>query len=304
MAKPKYKLNSEERIVYKLSHVKYGTWGDSNDVLAITNQSIILEKYGVFNSFKGIERFDYSSISQVMQRQNSNGAELLELHIGKKKEKFTLATGNANEIKILFQAISDQMGSNGELYDSNYYTNFLEELNDNDRLFELRSKAQGGTFNNPGVAITGAAVKSILKSGDINVDKIMKGVNKTVKKQQHNNIMGDVVDKALDEFGVRDVQDCFIELGNDIREDLGLKTKITYAERKELALLEEKVQRRNLSNNTNNNFRNLVEQAKTRNASAKEQMELLQQLKNLLDTGVLTQSEFDQKKKEILDNDT
>lgn len=34
--------------------------------------------------------------------------------------------------------------------------------------------------------------------------------------------------------------------------------------------------------------------------SVKEQMELLQQAKNMLDVGILTQDEFEQKKKEIL----
>ena len=34
--------------------------------------------------------------------------------------------------------------------------------------------------------------------------------------------------------------------------------------------------------------------------SVKEQMELLQQIKSLLDAGVLTQEEFEAKKKEIL----
>ena len=34
--------------------------------------------------------------------------------------------------------------------------------------------------------------------------------------------------------------------------------------------------------------------------SVKEQMELLQQVKGLLDAGVLTQEEFEQKKKEIM----
>ena len=36
--------------------------------------------------------------------------------------------------------------------------------------------------------------------------------------------------------------------------------------------------------------------------SVKEQMELLQQMKSLLDSGVLTQEEFEQKKQEILND--
>lgn len=36
--------------------------------------------------------------------------------------------------------------------------------------------------------------------------------------------------------------------------------------------------------------------------SVKEQMDLLQQIKNLFDAGVLTQEEFDRKKQEILNS--
>lgn len=36
--------------------------------------------------------------------------------------------------------------------------------------------------------------------------------------------------------------------------------------------------------------------------SVKEQMDLLQQIKNLLDAGVLTQEEFEKKKQEVLNS--
>ena len=40
----------------------------------------------------------------------------------------------------------------------------------------------------------------------------------------------------------------------------------------------------------------------TSKMSVKEQMDLLQQIKSLLDAGVLTQEEFDKKKQEILNS--
>lgn len=56
MAKQKYALNSGEKIVYKTSCVRHGFWGAYTHALTITNQSVILEKYGMLNNFKGIER--------------------------------------------------------------------------------------------------------------------------------------------------------------------------------------------------------------------------------------------------------
>ena len=62
MAKQKYALNSGEKIVYKTSCVRHGFWGAYTHALTITNQSVILEKYGMLNNFKGIERFDIVNI--------------------------------------------------------------------------------------------------------------------------------------------------------------------------------------------------------------------------------------------------
>ena len=88
MAKQKYALNPGEKIVYKTSCVRHGFWGAYTHALTITNQSVILEKYGMVNNFKGIERFDYPVINQAIQGEASNGEKQLELYIGGKVEEF------------------------------------------------------------------------------------------------------------------------------------------------------------------------------------------------------------------------
>ena len=94
---------------------------------------------------------------------------------------------------------------------------------------------------------------------------------------------------------------------------------ILFAERKELEELEEKRRKQELQIQKSSSFQDAVNRKKeqidkdsnlytevpktnteTSKLSVKEQMELLQQVKVLLDAGVLTQDEFDQKKKEIL----
>lgn len=67
MAKQKYVLNNGEKIVYKASCVRHGFWGAYTHALTVTNQSVILEKYGMLNNFKGIERFNYTDINQAIQ---------------------------------------------------------------------------------------------------------------------------------------------------------------------------------------------------------------------------------------------
>lgn len=324
MAKQKYALNPGEKIVYKTSCVRHGFWGAYTHALTITNQSVILEKYGMLNNFKGIERFDYSVINQAIQGEASNGEKQLELYIGGKVEDFALQSGDENEMKILVMAINDQMGPDADYYDFNYYQSIVTEAKDTYRILELRAKAQEETpvsAGGSGLEIAGVAAKNLLKSGDFSAKGVTKAVTKAASKQKKKGIFSGMMDEFLDDIGIRDIQDEFTEIGNEFREEFGLKTKMTHAERKELEELEEKRRNQEIQRQKNAAFQDRVTQQKTRidaqkgrtsevstqNAapakmSVKEQMELLQQIKNLLDAGVLTQEEFEKKKQEILNS--
>lgn len=324
MAKQKYALNPGEKIVYKTSCVRHGFWDAYTHALTITNQSVILEKYGMLNNFKGIERFDYSVINQAIQGEASNGEKQLELYIGGKVEDFALQSGDENEMKILVMAINDQMGPDADYYDFNYYQNIVTEAKDTDRILELRAKAQEETpvsTGASGLEIAGAAAKNLLKSGDFSAKGVTKAVTKAAGKQKKKGIFSGMMDEFLDDIGIRDIQDEFTEIGNEFREEFGLKTKMTHAERKELEELEEKRKKQEVQRQKNAAFQDRVTQQKARidaqkgrtaetstqsaapaKMSVKEQMELLQQIKNLLDAGVLTQEEFEKKKQEILNS--
>lgn len=323
MSKQKYALNPGEKIVYKTSCVRHGFWGAYTHALTITNQSVILEKYGLLNNFKGIERFDYSAINQAIQGEASNGEKQLELYIGGKVEDFALQSGDENELKVLIMAVNDQMGPDAEYYDFNYYQSIVTEAKDTDRILELRAKAQdeAPVTGGSGLDIAGVAVKKLLKSGDFSVKGLTKAVTKAAGKQKKKGIFSGMMDEFLDDIGIRDLQDEFTEIGNEFREEFGLKTKMTHAERKELEELEEKRRKQEIQKQKNSVLQDRVSQQKAmidakKNASAepkqpaskstkmsvKEQMELLQQFKSLLDSGVLTQEEFDKKKQEILNS--
>ena len=96
---------------------------------------------------------------------------------------------------------------------------------------------------------------------------------------------------------------------------------MTHAERKELEELEEKRRKQEIQRQKDAALQDKVAQQKARvdaqrakaaeasadgaettKMSVKEQMELLQQMKSLLDAGVLTQEEFEKKKQEILNS--
>lgn len=247
MAKQKYALNPGERIVYKTSNVRHGFWGLYTDALTITNRSVILEKYGMLFNFKGIERFDYDSINQAIQGKASNGEKQLELYIGDNVEEFALQSGDENELKVLVMSINDQMGPDAEKYDYNYYQSIVTEAKDTDRIIELRAKAQDDvpTAASSGLEFAGIAAKNLMKSGDFSAKGVTKAVSKAAGKQKRKSIFSGVMDEFLDDIGIRDLQDEFTEMGNEIREEFGLKTKMTYAERKELEELEEKEESKN-----------------------------------------------------------
>lgn len=323
MAKQKYALNPGEKIVFKTSCVRHGFWGAYTHALTITNQSVILEKYGMVNNFKGIERFDYPTISQAIQGEASNGEKQLELYINGKVEDFALQSGDDNEMRILVMAINDQMGPDAEYFDFNYYQSIVNEAKDTDRILELRARAQDEAplSGSSGLDFAGAAAKNLIKSGDFSAKGITKAVTKAAGKQKQKGIFGGMMDGLLDELGIRDIQDEFTEIGNEFREEFGLKPKMTYAEKKELEELEEKRKKQEIQNQKNAAIQDRVAQqkakidaqkgristattssAETAKLSMKEQMELLQQLKGLLDAGILTQDEFDKKKNEILNS--
>lgn len=129
-------------MVYKATNVRHGFWSMYTDTLIITNQSVILEKYGMLNNFKGIERFDYALMNQAILGKASNGEKQLELYMGDVLEDFALQSSDENELKILIMAINDQMGPDKEYYDINYCQNILSEAKENDRIAELRAKAE------------------------------------------------------------------------------------------------------------------------------------------------------------------
>lgn len=248
MARQKYAMHPGEKIVYKTSCVRHGVWGGYTDALIVTNQSVIWEKYGVLNQFRGFERFDASHIHQVIVGKASNGGKQLELYMGERIETFTLQSADEVELNVLAIAINDQINPGAAVHDINYYQNLLSEAKASGRLPTLRKKARHiqetlgvamGAALGSALDIAGDATKNLLDSGDFRVTGVINAVVKAAgQKKAEGTAVEDKVPKAIGS---------------------------------------EKI-------------------------SVKEQMEMLQNLKELLDAGVVTQEEFQQKKREILDS--
>lgn len=329
MAKQKYKLNPEEKIVFKVGNVRHGFWGSYTNTLIVTNQGIIFEQYGMFNNFKGITLYKFVNIHQAIIGKATNGERQLELYLTNGEVlDFAIQTQEENVLKTLIMAINDQMSEDAQCYDYEYYSRIMKGSNAANRMIDRRAMGkakedQADIDLQNGLSFVGDVAKNMLKSGDISMKGLTKGINKASKKQARDTIFGGVMDELLDDLGIYDIQDAFTEFGNDIREDLGLKPKMTHEERRELIEREEELieqeeqmKKAEIERLKSEAYERQVEKAKKQIAkkesdsygeakqnrlSINDQLDALKKLKKLLDMGVVTQEEFEIKKKEIMD---
>jgi hypothetical protein len=316
MAKQKYLLNKGERIIYKEKNMRHGFWGIYTNTLAVTNQAVILEKYGLVNNFQGIIRYPLDEINQVLIGESFNGEKQLELYFDDKTEKFAPHSNDDIVLKTLLMAITDQMSSDAEYYDYNYYQGIIDGSASTEK--EIRQfMSSNNNINDSdvqsGISFAGSVAKNVLKSGDISLKGVQKGINKANKKQMKENIFGGIKDEFMEDIGVREIQDSFTEIGNEFREMFGIKPKMTHEERRKM---EEKELKRIKNEAYNRQVKIARQELYERKAnstigdsnnkklatkmSINEQIDALKNLKELMDAGVLTQEEFDKKKKEIM----
>lgn len=321
MAKQRYALNQGEKIVFKEGCIRHGFWGLYTHTLVVTNQAVILEQYGILNNFKGIIRYPYSGIKQAIIGKAFNGENQLELYINGKIEDFAPQSGDDNVLKTLVMAINDQLSSDAESYDYNYYQTILDGSAAAEKEIEhsMSASNNAGPFNaQSGLSFVGDVAKKVSRSGDLSLRGVQKGINKAIKKQAKKGLLGGFMDELLDEIGVHDIQDCFTEIGNDFREGFGLPHKMTHEERCDFQEQEQKRQKQELKRKKREVYNRQVEMAKqqvnaekaaskpkaSENQGAKmsinEQLDVLKKLKELMDAGILTQEEFDRKKQEIM----
>lgn len=316
MAKQKYLLNKGERIIYKEESMRHGFWGIYTNTLVVTNQAVILEKYGLVNNFQGIIRYPLNEINQVLIGESFNGEKQLELYLDDKTENFAPHSNDDIVLKTLLMAITDQMSSDAEYYDYNYYQAILDGIATTEK--EIRQfMSSNNNINDSdvqsGISFAGSVVKNVLKSGDISLKGVQKGINKANKKQMKENIFGGIKGELMEDLGFREIQDDFTEIGNEFREMFGIKPKMTHGERREIEEKDlnrikneaynrqvKKARQELYERKANSTIRDSNNKNKATKMSINEQIDALKKLKDLMDAGVLTQEEFDKKKKEIM----
>lgn len=305
MAKEKYSLGPGEKILLKESCVRHGFWAVYTDELILTTQRIIHIKRGMLNNFTGTVDYPLDEINQAIIGEASNGEKQLEVYHQGKMEDFAFQSGNERTLKVWSMAIADRFTENADVFDFNYYHSLSDENVEN---MLVGSKVGNDESSRYGIAarFLGDVAKNVVKSGNLSVGGVMKGVAKASGKQAKSGTFSGL----NDELGVSELKDEFTEVGNEFRDAFGLKRKKTQAEIKEeqmngafnrqvVAARQAAFERKGVSPVQK------VELAPTpaREAvSLEKQIEMLKKLKELVDAGILTQEEFDAKKKEIMNS--
>lgn len=295
MLKNNIPLNAGEKIVYKVSGLNHGLFGTYSDALIVTNMGVIHEQgmlQGMFDAVKKYKRYEYSSISQVIPGKARTGQPQIEIYVDNKVETFMGQVKDKSELNMLCTVINDQMDFDSEDRDYQYYQDLKQEK----RLAELQKRAR--TEQSSGKGFAEEALTSFVKSGNYSIGGAAKAVAKATSKSAMFN---GVLDSVLEQSGIRGVEDQFVEAGNQFRESLGLQAVMTNSEKRELQELEDQRQRQ-----TAQQYRGCQSQAaiggNSGAMSMNDQIAALKQLKELLDAGILTQDEFNQKKRQILGN--
>ena len=309
--KEQFVLKEGEKIVFKVSDVSSSFWSSYSNNLIVTNMEVIFEKYGTFGNFKGIERYDYKDIKQAIIGKSSNGNRQLEIYIGDKPKCFTTQSNNLRELKTLELAINDQMSEDGKYYDAEFYERMLKPAIKSVEYIKNENPSQVTTNeknNNSMSNFTKSTFKKIINGKKITPMGIAKGV---IKAGLDSPSIKKAKDNMLEDLGVYDIQDTFIDIGNDFREMVGLKPKMTHEERLKLErkkhnksrkktikyTFEEQLQMEREKIKNPNKIEN-----KEKKESINNQIEILKELKKMLDDGILTKKEFEKKKKEVLNS--
>ena len=328
MTKKYFTLNQGEKIILQENNVAH----DSivyDDLIVLTTERLILVDKGLFGKIQGNNSIPFDYIRQAIGKRG-NGEEELELYIAGNKQSVKFSSKTLHLASLWAMAINDRNSEYAdklgyEYYDSISYERALEQAEyELRREDELAAAQKENEISGKAIGFVGDVAKNIWKSKRFTPTGVAKSVVKATVKQNKQSFWNEVDDNSvLSEF-----KDTGIEMKNAFRESFGLKPIPTSK-----TLKKEKQDR--IENRAYLIYLQQIEDAKKRfigpeyistdyfsteptvysfdeeefvendevmstSYTVDQQIEMLSKLKSLLDAGLLTQEEFDTKKKEII----
>lgn len=293
-----YNLEPGEIAVLSASGIQRDTKGAYDNEIVLTNRNFVFVELGFFGGAKEAVVYPLEIISQAIAGIARNGTKQLQIDYGSEMDGFTFGYDTNRNIRLWSMAINDQMSDYGSYCDATYYDRFSEE-----NLKKVSRRITQGNITEADVAFDfaslGNAAASILKSGGFSAKSLQRALRKGSPKK--SGIGGGILKGLKDEFGITDIQNEFLDMfgmeteeTNEEREDRLLDAAFdyeVYQARMEIASIRQQQE-------THRTQSHATAQAAAR--SVDEQIEAVKKLKELLDAGILTQDEFDRKKREVM----
>ncbi len=301
-------LDAGEQIILENNNVSIGGIGLLTNEIYLTTKSLIM----VFPKLpigKKYERYNFDDIAYAKVENFCDNQYMLVIIIDRKKYNVKFVnTTYFKDYKIWEIAILDRKLPYSELLDARYYevlqngnsewVNYLTSQ----QVCNSNEYDEDETEDNINLSIN--FVKNMLKSGNWSEKGIKKAYKKAERKVNSDNekkryIRPDnyqdaVKEKLKEEFCYYDIKDIATEFGNEFRSALGMEEKKTHQELKEDRMEAELIE----------NFVIARQGAIARKIAKEIAPDLLQELKDLYDAGLLTESEYKDKKDILLHKNT
>lgn len=337
-----------EKMLLKRGEVGISSFNNFVHQLYLTNYAIILAKFGVFGNHKETIRYPLNQI-QMVNGDSSSVNGVIEIFIDGESIKFLFQFGSDREIGTWVKAINDMMN----LRENDYVDRTLyQDLMNDEKAIDYGYDDWDGWDDEP--EDSGFTAKEIanafIKSKGSPTKLVRNLAKESIKSSGVKETFTDTIKEGVKrQLGLDDLEDEFIEMGNDFREMVGMERKMTNRERRELeeATIQHKKATAYAKRMSEARARARAHGAtlagdytsdkpmytevtpETTHKYSKEpirgeypprpktpeqpnpgadplsetekQIEVLKKLKDLLDAGVLTEEEFVEKKKQVLE---
>ena len=332
MAKEYFTLHPGERIILQKEDVAHNSMS-YDDIIVLTTDRLILIDKGFFGKVQEGISVAFESISQVIGvGELELREEELELYI--EGRKHSVKMGSTPYLASLWaMAINDRFSEYADKLSYEYYNSLSFERARRQAELELQREeeqaaqkrelviqkseqvAQKNDNSSSTIDFATNVAKNLLKSKQFTPTGVVKSGVKAAEKQKRQTIRNSVIENSI----LGSFKNTGNEMKNILREEIE-QMPLPVPE----FMMTEKQQR--IKRRAEQIYSQQIEEARKRfigpeyksgveaeiksddenkiNANASyavdQQIEMLSKLKSLLDAGILTQEEFDQKKREIL----
>lgn len=308
-----YNLKPGENIILKTSGVWSNSLGSNQSDLILTNERIICIQYKAFSftkAVKSMERIELSDVRQAIVGRDSMKEPRLEIYTARGNYTYRFSSDQYRNSSIWAMAVADQLSEDADIYDFAYYQKFSQE--EVERVMKEMEAEEAKPVD--GGNLVNDIARDVLATGDFSIRGIKKGLKKAAKRQMGKPKENEWVTALKDEFGITEIQDEFIEIGNEFREEFGLTPKPTHKDMREMKLdkaferivntvrsqtsqeqraPEHEMREESADKSTGNSFADA-------GIPLGERIQAVKDLMELKELGAITEAEFDMKKRELL----